>query len=148
MSININRDVEQYQESVVFGLNAKQAVAALLALAVGTGMTCALYFAACLPIQVSIYLSLPFCIPILLPVLGTQYGLTVAERIRQSNKRKRVLSYGAVPVKKENGTTGGGRKQKKAKTGQMEKKKGMRGWRWNGKEKESTSKGQVPPGKE
>lgn len=101
LSININRDVEQYQESVFFGLNGKQAGTVLLTLAAGVGITCLLYFGIGLSMQVSIYVSLPVCVPIMLPALGKQYGLTVTERIMQSNKRRRVLSYASVPMPKE-----------------------------------------------
>lgn len=102
LSININQDVEQYQEAVVFGLNAKQTIAALLTLAAGVGITCLLYFGAGLPMEISIYACIPICVPIMLPALGKQYGLTVMERVKQSNKRKKVLVYsaGTVPCKK------------------------------------------------
>lgn len=97
LSVNINQDVEQYQESVAFGLNARQTVAALLAILVGAGITCLLYFRFGISMQLSIYAALPFCIPIMLPVMGKQYGLTVTERIRQSNRKKRILTYSAMP---------------------------------------------------
>lgn len=132
LSVNINQDVEQYQESVAFGLNAKQTTAALMALIVGIGITCLLYFAMGFSMEVSIYASLPFCIPIMLPALGKKYGLTVTEQIRQSNKKKRMIAYKVVSVQR--GTI---------HTEQSANEKTSKGWKrknWNGKEKKSQKK--------
>lgn len=96
LSVNINRDVEQYEETVAFGLNASQAIAAVLAIILCAGITCLLHFGAGLSAGISIYISLPFCIPVMLPTLGRRHGLTVTEQIRKTNKRKNVLAYAAV----------------------------------------------------
>lgn len=96
LSVNINRDVEQYQESVAFGLNARQSIFALLTLIVGVSVTCLLHFIIELPMEASIYISLPFCMPVMLPALGKNHGISVAEQLKQSNKHKKVLAYAAV----------------------------------------------------
>lgn len=134
LSVNINRDVEQYQESVFLGLGGKQAVSVLLGLAAGVGSACLLYFIIGLPMQVSIYISLPVCVPIVLPALGKKYGLTVTERIMQSNKKKRVLVYRAVPVQL----------QKNIETERQKIKK--REW-GNGKSKKNKKVRQIPADK-
>lgn len=135
LSVNINRDVEQYQESVFLGLGGKQAVSVLLGLAAGVGSACLLYFIIGLPMQVSIYISLPVCVPIVLPALGKKYGLTVTERIMQSNKKKRVLVYRAVPAQT----------QKYIETERQKIKK--REW-GNGKSKKNKKVRQIPADKE
>ena len=93
LSVNMNQDVEKYQESVAAGLNAQQTIAALLALAAGTCVICILYFCFGLPLVIDIYVAIPVCVPIILPALGRQYGLSVTERIKQSNKKKQVLLF-------------------------------------------------------
>lgn len=100
LSVTINRDVEQYQESVLFGLSAGQAAAVFSAIAAGLLMVALLYFGFGIPVEAGIYASLPVCIPLLLPAFGKKYGLSVTERIRESNKRKKVLFYQAAPLKK------------------------------------------------
>lgn len=140
LSVNINQDVEQYQEAVVFGLNARQTAGALLAVLVGAGITCLLYFRFGLSMQISIYTALPFCIPVMLPVMGKQYGLTVPERIRQSNRKKQVLTYKALSEVKKKGKfiqdrqASGEKGDRKKKNGNQKgdpiwkrKKKGKRG---------------------
>ena len=102
LSVNMNQDVEKYQESVAAGLNAQQTIAAILALAVSTCVICILYFGFDLPIVMDV------CIPIILPALGRQYGLSVTDRIKQSNKRKRVIlfySWKEETIKKRNEKT-------------------------------------------
>lgn len=96
LSVNINRDVEQYQESVAFGLNARQSIFALLTIIVGVAVTCLLHFLIGLPMEVSIYISLPICMPVMLPALGKNHGISVAEQLKQSNKHKKVLAYAAA----------------------------------------------------
>lgn len=102
LSVNINRDIEQYQEPVAFGLNAKQSIAALLAVLTGIGITCLLYYVVGFSMEVSIYISLPFCVPIMLPALNKNHGLTVKEQICRSNRKKSVLAYSAVVSEEKN----------------------------------------------
>lgn len=113
LSVTINYDVEQYQESVIAGLNAKQTIAALLALAAGTGIVCLLNFGFGLPLDTSIYIAMPFCIPIVLPALGKQYGLSVWDRILHGchGGRKKLIYQSAEAqnhtlVKKEKSVEG------------------------------------------
>ena len=108
LSVNMNQDVEKYQESVAAGLNAQQTIAAILALAVSTCVICILYFGFDLPLVIDVYIAIPVCIPIILPALGRQYGLSVTDRIKQSNKRKRVIlfySWKEETIKKRNEKT-------------------------------------------
>lgn len=123
LPININRDVEQYQESVAFGLNGQQTIAALVTLAVGMGVTCLLYFKTGLPLEVSIYAAVPCCIMVMVPALKTKDGLSMLEQIKRNSKKGRVLFYhseepGECPGAKTQGngkstkTRGSGRKRK------------------------------------
>ena len=108
LSVNMNQDVEKYQESVAAGLNAQQTIAAILALAVSTCVICILYFGFDLPLVIDVYIAIPVCIPIILPALGRQYGLSVTDRIKQSNKRTRVIlfySWKEETIKKRNEKT-------------------------------------------
>lgn len=127
LSININQNVEQYREPVAFGLDAKQTLAAFFAIMCGVAITCLLHLACGLPIEISIWLSLPVCVPIMLPALGKKHGLTVVEQFRGSNKRRNVLAYEAkMPGEgkdiQKNGTAVKIQRTKKNK-GRKEKKK-------------------------
>ncbi len=95
LSVNINQDVEQYQETVLAGLNAKQAIAVLFALAAGTAVVCGLYFGFGVPVEIAVYVAIPVCTPFILSVFGSRYGLSTPERMIQANKRKQVLLYDA-----------------------------------------------------
>ncbi len=59
LSVNMNQDVEKYQESVAAGLNAQQTIAAILALAVSTCVICILYFGFDLPLVIDVYIAIP-----------------------------------------------------------------------------------------
>lgn len=95
LSVNINQDVEQYQETVIAGLNGKQAIAVLLALAAGTAVVCGLYMGLGVPLEIAVYIAIPVCTPFILSVFGSRYGLSTTERIHGNNKRKQVLLYDA-----------------------------------------------------
>lgn len=102
LSVNINQNVEQYRETVAFGLDSKQTWAAIKAIAAGVALMCLLHFGIGLPIEVSIWLALPVCVPIMLPALQKKYGLTVTEQFKEANKRKRELIYASrMPVERK-----------------------------------------------
>lgn len=98
LSININRDVEQYQETVFMGLNAGQTISALVTLLGGVGMICLCHYVAGISLQISIYLTTPFCIALFLPSLKTKEGLSMAELIRKSGRGKKKLLYKTTDV--------------------------------------------------
>lgn len=93
LSININQDVEQYQETVAAGMNAKQTIAAILSILAAALVVCIAYFGFGIPLKAAIYIAIPVCVPIMLPALGKQYGLTVMERFKGSNRRKHVVAF-------------------------------------------------------
>lgn len=93
LSININQDVEQYQESVVLGLNAPQTIAGIITLVVGIGVTCLLHIGFGMAVEESAYISVPFCVLTILPVLKTQDGMRITERLKKSHQRKQILLY-------------------------------------------------------
>lgn len=101
LSVNINRDVEQYEETIAFGLNASQTIAAIISIIVCIVVTCLLHFILGLSMGISIYLSLPACLFIMLPTLGRRNGLTVIEQIKKTNQKKDVLLYDSGIQKKQ-----------------------------------------------
>lgn len=66
MIIEINEDIEKYEETVVMGLTAQQTLFSTLALLTGAGIILILYFYAGMGIMASCYISIPFIIPIAL----------------------------------------------------------------------------------
>lgn len=101
LSVNINRDVEQYEETIAFGLNASQTIAAIISIIVCIVVTCLLHFILGLSMGISIYLSLSACLFIMLPTLGRRNGLTVIEQIKKTNQKKDVLLYDSGIQKKQ-----------------------------------------------
>lgn len=103
LSVNINRDVEQYQESVLLGLNARQTVSALVTLLGGVGIIAACHYLAGISLQTGVYLAMPVCILLFLPALKTKEGIPVTELVKRSGQRRRKLLYKSVDVKKQGG---------------------------------------------
>lgn len=64
MRIEINEDIEKYEETVIMGLTAQQAVFSALSLLVGAGIVLFLYEK--IGMMASCYLATPFVIPIAL----------------------------------------------------------------------------------
>lgn len=96
LSVNINRDVEQYQESVMAGMNAKQTIAVLAAVLVGAGVVCFSYFVIRVPIEIAVYLALPFCAPIILSVFGKDGDITIWEKMKGVGKKQ--FFYGSTEI--------------------------------------------------
>lgn len=114
LSVNINRDIEQYREPVAFGMDAKQTIAAIRAIIAVMGLVCLFRFVCGMSIELSIYLSLPVCVPIMLPALGKKHGLTVMDQFRGNNKRKNVLAYEAkMPIERKEMQKDGGKTEKR-----------------------------------
>ena len=101
LSVNINRDVEQYQESVLLGLNARQTVSALVTLLGGVGIIAACHYLAGISLQTGVYLAMPVCILLFLPALKTKEGIPVTELVKRSGQRRRKLLYKSMDVKKQ-----------------------------------------------
>lgn len=93
LSITINRDVEQYQEAVVAGLNGKQTVTSIIMIVAYVSVFMFCYFVLKLPMLVCIYAALPICIPIVMTGFGTKNGMSFWERRKRSRKRKKPLTY-------------------------------------------------------
>lgn len=66
MVIEMNEDIEKYEETVVMGLTARQAIFSFLSLMVGAGIILFLYFCVGIGIMVSCYIAIPFVMPIAL----------------------------------------------------------------------------------
>lgn len=93
LSININQDVEKYRESVLFGLDARDTLVALVTLAGGIGMVCMFHYAVGISMQFSVYLAMPFCMILFLPALKTRDGVSMLEWIKKSRKKRKKLLY-------------------------------------------------------
>ena len=125
LSVNINQNVEQYRETVAFGLDSKQTWAAIKAIAAGVALMCLLHFGIGLPIEVSIWLALPVCVPIMLPALQKKYGLTVTEQFKEANRRKSELVYASrMPVERK----------------EIHKNEAKTGWKCMGKQSEKRAR--------
>ena len=92
LSVNMNQDVEKYQESVAAGLNAQQTIAAILALAVSTCVICILYFGFDLPLVIDVYIAIPVCIPIILPALGSSM-ISVTDGLNRVIREKGLYCF-------------------------------------------------------
>lgn len=94
LSININQDVEQYKETVAAGMDAKQTLTLIGATAVGAVQMLLFYGVLHLPAILSVYLSIPLVIPVIMKGFGNKNGLTVKERLQYALKKDhRPLCY-------------------------------------------------------
>lgn len=94
LSININQDVEQYRETVAAGMDAKQTLTVIGATAVGAVQMLLFYGILHLPAILSVYLSIPLVIPVIMKGFGNKDGLTVKERLQYVLKKDyRPLGY-------------------------------------------------------
>lgn len=64
MIIEVNKDIETYQESVAMGLTAKQLIYSIASLVVGTGLVLLLY--PYLGLTMAVYIAIPAVAPIAL----------------------------------------------------------------------------------
>lgn len=97
LSININKDVEQYQESVLAGFNASQFIAIVLGIGVFAGTFALLHYVVHIPMMVCIYVALVPAIPVVLIGFGSKNGMSFFERVKRTLNRKKVpLFYEAT----------------------------------------------------
>lgn len=97
LSININKDVEQYQESVLAGFNASQFITIVLGMGVFGGAFALLHYIAHVPVMACVYVSLIPAVPIILLGFGSKNGMSFFERLKRTLNRKKVpLFYEAT----------------------------------------------------
>ena len=94
MVIEISRDIEQYKESVIFGLTAKQLIYSLLSVVIGGGLVLLLY--QYIGLTSSAYVAIPVVAPIALGGFYSYNGMSfneVMERKIQMLFFNRPLTY-------------------------------------------------------
>lgn len=94
LSVNINNDVEKYEESVIGTFNLKQSVYIIIAFIVGVGSICLMYFVFDFSLIASCYLSIIPIIPVVALGFGQKDGMTFTQRIMKIlTLRKKPLLY-------------------------------------------------------
>lgn len=81
MIIEINKDIESYQESVVMGLSAKQLIFSIASVVVGGGLILLLY--PYVGLTASAYIAIPVIAPIALGGFYTFNGMNFYEYIKK-----------------------------------------------------------------
>jgi hypothetical protein len=81
MVIEINKDIDRYQESVVLGLNAKQLVFSAVSVLAGGGIVLLLY--PHVGLTISAYIAIPVVAPIALGGFYSYNGMSFYEMMRK-----------------------------------------------------------------
>lgn len=102
LSVNINSDVEKYEESVIGTFNAQQSIYIIISFFVGVGAFCLFFLALDFGIVASCYLSIPFIIPVIIAGFGKKDGVSFYRRIINIlTLRKKPLLYSCSYVNYE-----------------------------------------------
>lgn len=88
MIIEINKDIQNYKESVVFGLNARQLIFSVLSVVSGGGIVFLTY--PYVGLTTSAYIAIPVVAPIALSGFYSYNGMTFMEMM----KRKLHFAFG------------------------------------------------------
>lgn len=80
MVIEINKNIDNYKESVVLGLSARQLVYSVLSVAVGGGIVLLLYRH--VGLTVSAYIAIPVVAPIAMTGFYSYHGMTFMEMMK------------------------------------------------------------------
>ena len=88
MVIEINKDIERYKESVLFGFTAKQLLISLAAIISGAGIVLLLY--PYIGLTFSVYVAAPVVAPVALGGFYSLNGMSFYEVMRQ---RMRMLFF-------------------------------------------------------
>ncbi len=80
MVIEINKNIDNYKESVVLGLTARQLVYSVLSVAVGGGIVLLLY--QYVGLTVSAYIAIPVVAPIAMTGFYSYHGMTFMEMMK------------------------------------------------------------------
>ena len=81
MIVEINKDLEKYQESVVLGLTAKQLIFSIASIVVGGGLILFLY--PYVGLTVAAYISIPVVVPIAMGGFYSYLGMSFYEVMRR-----------------------------------------------------------------
>ena len=80
MVIEINKNIDNYKESVVLGLSARQLVYSVLSVVVGGGIVLLLYQH--VGLTVSTYIAIPVVAPIAMTGFYSYHGMTFMEMMK------------------------------------------------------------------
>ena len=81
MSVEINRDIDKFQESVVLGLTAKQLIASVLSVLVGGAIVLISYKK--VGLTVSAYIAIPVVAPIALSGFYSFNGMSFMQMMKK-----------------------------------------------------------------
>ncbi len=94
MVIEINKNIDNYKESVVMGLTARQLIYSVLSVAIGGGIVLALYKN--IGLTASTYIAIPVVAPIALSGFYSYNGMTFMEMVKRKLHyafRNQTLTY-------------------------------------------------------
>lgn len=80
MVIEINKNIDNYKESVVLGLSARQLVYSVLSVVAGGGIVLLLYRH--VGLTVSTYIAIPVVVPIAMTGFYSYHGMTFLEMMK------------------------------------------------------------------
>ena len=86
MQFPVNRNIDNYKDDFFKGLTFKQTMFAGLTLAVGVGVFVLLNMVLHLEATVSIYLAVPFCVPIAALGFLRPHGMSLFEYYRRKKR--------------------------------------------------------------
>lgn len=92
MVIEINKDIERYQESVAMGLSAKQLIYSILSVVVGGALVLLLY--RYVGLTLAAYISIPIVAPIAMSGFYSYHGMSFNEVM----KRKLLFLFANKPL--------------------------------------------------
>ncbi len=92
MVIEINKDIERYQESVAMGLSAKQLIYSILSVVVGGALVLLLY--RYVGLTLAAYISIPIVAPIAMSGFYSYHGMSFKEVM----KRKLLFLFANKPL--------------------------------------------------
>ena len=95
MVIEINKNIDNYKESVVMGLTARQLIYSVLSVAIGGGIVLALYKN--IGLTASTYIAIPVVAPIALSGFYSYNGMTFMEMVKRKLPPSSYRSYRPSP---------------------------------------------------
>lgn len=88
LSVDINRDIEKYQESVIGGLDGKKSLALVVCVGIGAGFGYFFYFKLHINMNLIALMVFPIVLPIILITFGNKNGLTFMDRMHYKRHHK------------------------------------------------------------
>ncbi len=98
LSIDINRDIEKYEEAVIAGFNGKKSLALVACVGIGGGLGFLMYYKFHVNMNLIALIIIPILSPIILVSFGTKDGMTFKEQLdyRLHHKRGYIQNKSSV----------------------------------------------------